>query len=384
MSPVSRALCATGKRVEVSLVSEAHLAPYALAVKLSAQRLAHWNAVDPSDLERHLQAQSDVHRTFIVRALDAEGSHGIVGKINVTNMVRGRFLSAALGYDAYDPYVGRGLFGEGLRLVVDLALRTSGLGLHRVEANVQPGNVRSASVLRSLGFRHEGETPQMLYLPARGRDTDGKQEWRDHERYAVTAPEWPAAPWAPHRRARRVLLVNGLPGSGKTTLARALAAETSLPLLAKDTVKEQVSDQLPGPMVASLGGTSSPLGAGASEALWGLLEHFPTGAVVESWWSLSDRRLVAAGLQRAGVDPASAVEVWCDVPASLARERFEARAGQRHAVHGPQVGLAWWDGDGPASARPLGLGPVLRVDTSVPLEPSLVVRTALQARALIP
>ena len=93
MSAAPTGLRATGKRVEVSLASEAHLAPYALAVKLSAQRLAHWNVVDPTDLGRHLQAQSDVHRTFIVRALDDEGSHGIVGKINVSNVVRGRFLS---------------------------------------------------------------------------------------------------------------------------------------------------------------------------------------------------------------------------------------------------------------------------------------------------
>ena len=387
MSARSGALRAAGERVEVGPVSAADLAPYRLAVKLSAERLARWNAVDPSDLERHVRAQSEAHRTFIVRALDAEGSHGLVGRINVTNVVRGRFLSATLGYDAYDPYVGRGLFGEGLRLVVDIALRAAddgGMGLHRVEANVQPANVRSAGVLRSLGFRHEGEAPRMLYLPARGTDADSSPAWRDHERYAVTREEWPAQPWAPHRRARRVLLVNGLPGSGKTTLAQALAAETALPLLAKDTVKEQVGSQLPGPIQASLSGTSSPLGAGASEALWALLEHFPTGAVVESWWSSADRHLVAAGLRRAGVDPASVVEVWCDVPASLARERFEARAGERHAVHGPQVGLAWWDGDGPASARPLGLGPVLRVDTSRPLEPSGVVRTALQARALIP
>ena len=34
-------------------------------------------------------------------------------------------------------------------------------------------------------------------------------------------------------------------------------------------------------MAASLSGSSSPLGAGASEALWALLEHFPTGALVE-------------------------------------------------------------------------------------------------------
>jgi ribosomal-protein-alanine N-acetyltransferase len=73
--------------------------------------------------------------------------------------------------------------------VVDIALRSGadgGMGLHRVEANVQPGNVRSAGVLRAIGFRHEGETPRMLYLAARGSDSDGLETWRDHERYAVT------------------------------------------------------------------------------------------------------------------------------------------------------------------------------------------------------
>lgn len=326
MSAAPTGLRATGKRVEVSLASEAHLTPYALAVKLSAQRLAHWNVVDPTDLGRHLRAQSDVHRTFIVRALDDEGSHGIVGKINVSNVVRGRFLSATLGYDAYDPYVGRGLFGEGLRLVVDLALRTSGLGLHRVEANVQPGNVRSASVLRSLGFRHEGDTPQMLFLPAGG---SGKQEWRDHERYAVTAPEWPAAPFPPHRRARRVLLVNGLSTRTKANLARAVANELVLPLFDWEV-----------------------------DEAWTLLKHSPVGAVVVGMWDPNDRDDVVAELVWAGVDPVSVVEVFCDDGSN--------------------------DRDDGSVDEPLGLGPVLRVDTSVPLEPSFVVRTALQARALIP
>jgi ribosomal-protein-alanine N-acetyltransferase len=366
--------------VTVRPVRREDVQPYRRAVELSRPRLARWNPVDPDDILRHIDAQSDLHRTFLVVALDPGGEHGVVGKINVTNVVRGRFQSASLGYDSYDPYVGRGLFREGLGLVVGVALAPAeqgGMGLHRLEASVQPGNVTSAGVLRSLGFRHEGFTPRMLRLGG----PDGREDWRDHERFALTAEEWPAEPYRQHDRRRVVVLVNGLPGSGKTTLAAALADELSLPLLSKDAVKESVADQLPDDVLARAAGSGSWLGAGAAESLWSLLGSCPTGAVVESWWSREHGDLVAAGLTRAGVDPADSVEVWCDVSPDVARTRYEGRADQRHPVHGQQVGLPWWDGAEPAAARPLGLGPVLTVDTSRPLSRGEVVRLAVAARA---
>lgn len=373
-------LSATGPRVTVRPVRREDVQPYRRAVELSRPRLARWNPVDPDDILRHIDAQSDVHRTFVVLALDAAGEHGVVGKINVTNVVRGRFQSASLGYDAYDPYVGQGMFREGLGLVVGVALATTGqggMGLHRLEASVQPGNVTSAGVLRSLGFRHEGFTPRMLKLGG----PDGREDWRDHERFALTADEWPAEPYRRHRCRRVVVLVNGLPGSGKSTLAAELADELGLPLLSKDTIKETVADHLPDDVVERAAGAGSWLGAGAAESLWSLLAGCPTGAVVESWWSPEHRHLVAAGLERAGTEPADAVEVWCDVPADVARARYESRAETRHAVHGEQIGLPWWEGDEPADARPLGLGPVLTVDTGEPLGRGQVVRLALAARA---
>jgi glucokinase len=41
---------------------------------------------------------------------------------------------------------------------------------------------------------------------------------------------------------RLVVLVNGLPAAGKTTLARALSNRLSLPLFSKDVIKEAHAD----------------------------------------------------------------------------------------------------------------------------------------------
>ena len=179
-----------GERVRVHTPNTGDLAPYAIAVERSRERLKPWNPVDPKDLGHHLRNQSDRHRTFLIRALQPEGEHDVVGKVNVTGIQRGRALSGTLGYDAYDPYAGQGLFTEGLKLVIQLAFAPSphGVGLHRLEACVQPGNTASAGALRRLGFTRRGVWPRYLWLA----DADGVEAWRDHVVYGITREEWPA------------------------------------------------------------------------------------------------------------------------------------------------------------------------------------------------
>jgi ribosomal-protein-alanine N-acetyltransferase len=317
-------LRADGDRVRVSTVRVQDIAPYRRALEQSRQRLSRWNPVDPDDLERQLLRQSRDHRTFLVHARTPEGDHDIVGKINVSDVMRGRFESAAMGYDAYDPYAGRGLFSEGLRLVLNLAFTpetAGGMGLHRVAAAVQPGNLRSAGLLRSLGFRREGFSPRMLWLPG----ADGNQAWQDHVSYALLRDEWPAQPYATSSGRKVVVLVNGVPGSGRTTLARQLAAELRIPLFSKDVIKESVADEL-----------------------WALLADSPVGAVVEGRYVRDDAPVVAEGLRRCGLDPATVPEVWCE---------------------GAQVQVA---------ARPLGLGPTVAVGISREVGRREIVRIALQ------
>ncbi len=98
----------------------------------------------------------------------------ITGVININNIVRGSFLSASLGYYAGAPYAGQGLMREGLTLVKGFAFYT--LGLHRLEANIQPENHRSIALVQQCGFNREGLSPEFLFI-------DGK--WRDHERWTA-------------------------------------------------------------------------------------------------------------------------------------------------------------------------------------------------------
>jgi [ribosomal protein S5]-alanine N-acetyltransferase len=106
--------------------------------------------------------------------------HGgdLVGVFTISQIVRGYFQSAYLGYYASARHAGKGLMSESMALVLDHVFGP--LSLHRLEANIQPGNAPSIALARGAGFRLEGFSPRYLLIGGR---------WRDHERYAITADE---------------------------------------------------------------------------------------------------------------------------------------------------------------------------------------------------
>lgn len=103
----------------------------------------------------------------------------IAGSLTLSQIVRGNFQSAYLGYYVGEPYAGRGYMTEALGLMLRYAFVD--LKLHRLEANIQPGNAASIALVNRAGFVREGYSRR--YLKICGR-------WRDHERWALVAEDW--------------------------------------------------------------------------------------------------------------------------------------------------------------------------------------------------
>lgn len=93
----------------------------------------------------------------------------IVGRVSLSNIVRGAFQSADLGYWIDREHQGRGIVSNAVGLLVGVA--RDDLGLHRVAAGTLTGNVGSQRVLVRNGFEQYGLARRYLRIAG---------EWRDH------------------------------------------------------------------------------------------------------------------------------------------------------------------------------------------------------------
>jgi ribosomal-protein-alanine N-acetyltransferase len=176
-------LIATGTRVAIRRPRASDADQFLAAVRASRDLHGSW-ASPPSTAEEFdaylRRGRRAAHEQFLLVRRD---DYAPVGVVNINEIVRGCFQSGYLGYYAFEPNAGRGYMTEGLGLVIAHAFNV--LELHRLEANIQPGNKRSIVLVERLGFRREGFSPRYLKLAG---------QWRDHERWTVLAEEW-AGSW---------------------------------------------------------------------------------------------------------------------------------------------------------------------------------------------
>jgi [ribosomal protein S5]-alanine N-acetyltransferase len=108
----------------------------------------------------------------------ADDPRRVIGSVSLSNLTRGPFQNASLGYSLDAACQGRGLMHEALLAVIAEAFAPA-INLHRLQAGVRPENTRSLAVLARLGFADEGLARDYLYI-------DGA--WRDHRLFARLNP----------------------------------------------------------------------------------------------------------------------------------------------------------------------------------------------------
>ncbi|WP_312056129.1 AAA family ATPase [Pantoea brenneri] len=156
-----------------------------------------------------------------------------------------------------------------------------------------------------------------------------------------------------------VVLVNGIPASGKSTLTRALSQRFGWPVLTLDSLKE--------PFMACFAPVdrqrNRQLGCAAYQAIWNIVGQAPASQIwlIDAWFGFQSRAVLEQGLQQAGVD--AVLELWMQIAPEAAVARYQARLSQRLPGH-PGAEYLPELRQLAQQAEPMALGPVLRVNAS--------------------
>lgn len=158
---------------------------------------------------------------------------------------------------------------------------------------------------------------------------------------------------------KRVVLVNGIPASGKSTLTRALSQRFGWPILTLDSLKE--------PFMACFAPVdrqrNRQLGCAAYQAIWNIVGQAPASQIwlIDAWFGFQSRAVLEQGLQQAGVG--AVLELWMQIAPEAAVARYQARLSQRLPGH-PGAEYLPELRQLAQQAEPMALGPVLRVNAS--------------------
>ncbi|WP_328461665.1 GNAT family N-acetyltransferase [Actinoplanes sp. NBC_00393] len=171
--------------IEIRRVALADAGPLAALLRANREYLQPWDPIREESFyteagQRALLADVLTQDNALPHVIVEDGR--IVGRINLSNVVRGPFLSANLGYWVAEETAGRGVATKAVAMLVRAAFAEH--GLHRIEAGTLLHNVRSQRVLERNGFERFGMAPRYLRIAG---------DWQDHYLFQLLAENWLAA-----------------------------------------------------------------------------------------------------------------------------------------------------------------------------------------------
>ncbi len=158
---------------------------------------------------------------------------------------------------------------------------------------------------------------------------------------------------------KTAILVNGVPASGKSTVARQISTFLGCPLLTLDTIKEPLFEHF---------GTGDrehnrKLGRASYGVIFSVIGDFPDPMtiVIDAWFGFQPMEVLERHLLTAGIERTA--EIWCHAPSEKLAERYASRLGTRSPGHPgadyiPEL-IALSD-----RSTPIGRRPVFHVDTT--------------------
>lgn len=155
----------------------------AAAYDRDREHLAPWEPVrpevfyDPAHQEAGVAAQLLDHYAGRCVPFVLERAGDVVGRLTLSDIVRGAFCNAHLGYWLASAATGHGVMTAAVEAAADHAHRD--LGLHRLQAATVPHNAASQAVLARTGFTRIGYAPKYLRIAGR---------WQDHVLYQRLLP----------------------------------------------------------------------------------------------------------------------------------------------------------------------------------------------------
>ncbi|MBO0607999.1 GNAT family N-acetyltransferase [Myceligenerans salitolerans] len=154
--------------------------PLADAYRRNRAHLEQWEPARPDDffteaaqkrvVDLQLEQAAGGRGLFLVLAAGDD----VVGRLNLSDIVRGAFQNGHLGYWIDAELAGRGLMTRAVVSVVEHA--RAGLRLHRLQAGTLPHNAASQTVLTRAGFQRFGYAPRYMRIAG---------EWQDHVLYQL-------------------------------------------------------------------------------------------------------------------------------------------------------------------------------------------------------